>query len=76
MNVIVKKIIGRAETWPEEDQEELAQIALEIELRRRSAYPASSEELTAIDEALRSIANGEAASAAEVESLLARHRGA
>jgi hypothetical protein len=74
MNVIVKKIIGRAETWPEEDQEELAQIALEIELRRRGAYPASSEELTAIDEALRSIANGEAASAAEVESLLARHR--
>lgn len=72
VNAIVKNIIGRAESWPEEDQEELAQVALEIELRRRGARRATTEELAAIDEALGAVALGEIAADADVESLLAR----
>jgi hypothetical protein len=76
MNAIVKEIIGRAEHWPEEDQEELAQAALEIELRRRGTHHASPEELEAIDLALAAVARGEFAADADIEALLAKYRGA
>ena len=33
MNKILKEVIEHAETWPEEDQEELAEYAREIEAR-------------------------------------------
>ena len=74
MNAIVKNIIGRAERWPEEDQEELAQVALEIELRRRGPRRASDEELAAIDEALGAVARGEIAASDEIDALLAKFR--
>ena len=51
MSPNVKEILKQAETWPEEDQEELAQYAREIEARRTGIYRASREELQAIDEA-------------------------
>lgn len=76
MNAIVREIIGRAERWPEEDQEELAQIALEIELRRKGAHRASADELAAIDQALAAVARGEIAGDADVEALLAKYRNA
>ncbi len=76
MNAIVKEIIGRAEHWPEEDQEELAQAALEIELRRAGNYRATPEELAAIDQGLASAARGEFASEADVQALFAKYRGA
>ena len=60
-------------TWPEEDQEELAQIA-EIEARRHGVYHATPEELAAIDEALAAVARGETASEEEVEAIFAKYR--
>ncbi len=74
MNAIVKEIIGRAEHWPLEDQEELAQLALEIELRRKGSHSANSDELKAIDAALAAVARGEIAADAEVETVLAKYR--
>ena len=74
MNAIVKEIIGRASRWPEEDQEELAQTALEIELRRSGQYHASADELSAIDAALAGVARGEIASDAEVDALFGKYR--
>jgi hypothetical protein len=74
MNAIVREIIGRAEHWPEEDQEELAQVAFEIELRRKRAYLASAEELRAIDEAHAAVAEGRVAADSDVEALLAKYR--
>ena len=56
MTVNLKKVLQLAETWSEEDQEELAQIALEIEARRRGVYHATDEELRAIDEGLAAVA--------------------
>lgn len=69
MNVEVKQVLSRVERWPEEDQDELAQIALEIEARRHGVYRATPEELRAIDEALAAVARGEIASDAEVEAV-------
>jgi hypothetical protein len=51
----VKAVLDRVLTWPRERQEELAEIALEIEAELDvGPYHASSEELAALDEAERS----------------------
>lgn len=74
MNAIVMEVISRAAHWPEEDQEELAQVALEIELRRKGSCTANADELAAIDAALAAIGRGEIAADAEAEAVLARFR--
>jgi hypothetical protein len=53
MNATVKNILERAAAWPEEDQEELAALALEIEARRTGVYELSNDEKVAIDAARR-----------------------
>jgi hypothetical protein len=74
MNISLKKMLARAENWSEQDQEELAQVALEIEARRHGLYHASPEELRAIDEALAAVGRGEIASDEEVEAVFAKYR--
>ena len=74
MNADVKNTLSRVASWPEEDQEELAQVALEIEARRHGVYHATPEELVAIDEALAAVARGEIASDDEVEAVFAKYR--
>lgn len=74
MTINLKKVLQLAEGWSEQDQEELAQIALEIELRRRGVYHATEEELKDIDEALAEVARGEIASHEEVEAIFAKYR--
>jgi cell division protein FtsB len=54
MNAAVKTILERVAAWPEEDQEELAALAREIEARRTGVYQLSDEEKAAIDAARRS----------------------
>ncbi|HEU5019274.1 MAG TPA: hypothetical protein VFT69_15035 [Pseudolabrys sp.] len=76
MTVNLKSVLTRAEQWSEQDQEELAQVALEIEARRHGLYHASSDELKAIDEALAAVARGEIASDEEVEAVFAKYRSA
>jgi hypothetical protein len=70
MNTDVKHVLSRVARWPEDDQDELAQIALEIEARRHGVYHATPEELQAIDEALAAVARGEIASDEEVRAVL------
>ncbi len=74
MTVNLKKVLARAENWSEQDQEELAQLALEIEARRHGVYHATPEELKDIDEALAEVARGEIASEKEVEAIFAKFR--
>lgn len=51
----LQEVLQRAETWPEEAQEDLAQIAREIDAQLAGrAYHATPEELAALDEADRS----------------------
>ena len=74
MTINLKNVLARAETWSEQDQEELAQVALEIEARRHGLYRASPEELKEIDEALAEVERGEIASDEEVEAVFAKYR--
>jgi hypothetical protein len=48
-----KAILRRVETWPEEDQAELAELAREIEARRSGVYMLTEEEKAAIADARR-----------------------
>jgi hypothetical protein len=74
MNAL-KDLIERVETWPKEAQEELAQVALEIETGiAGGVYRASPEELVGIDRGLRDAAAGKFASQGEVEAVFAKHR--
>jgi predicted transcriptional regulator len=74
MNIHLKKALARAETWSDEEQEEQAQVVLEIESRRHGLYKASEEELKAIDEGLAAVERGEIASEEEVEAVFAKYR--
>ena len=67
----VKAVLERVPTWPEDRQQELAEMALEIEAELAGAeYEATPDELAAIDEGL----SGEAASQEEVEATFAQFR--
>jgi hypothetical protein len=54
MSPKLKEVLHRAQSWPERAQEELAEIALEIEAGLADDYNATPDELEAIDEADRS----------------------
>jgi hypothetical protein len=52
MIATLKDVLERAEAWPVEAQQELAEIALELEATiQAEPYMADAEELAAIDEA-------------------------
>ncbi len=48
MSNAAKDILNRIPTWPEEDQEELAELANEIEARRSGVYRLSAEDREAL----------------------------
>ena len=67
----VKTILDRVPTWPEDRQQQLAEVALEIEAELSVAgYTATPDDLAAIDEGLAE----EPASEAEVKAAFALFR--
>ena len=65
----VKSVLDRVSAWPEGRQQELAEIALEIEAEMSDApYRASDDELEAVDEGLA----GRPASKGEVAATFSR----
>ena len=71
----LKTIVERAASWPRDAQEELAQVAREIEAEiAGGAYQPTEAELRGIDRGLRDAADGRFASEVEVEAVLAKHR--
>jgi predicted transcriptional regulator len=54
-----KQVLERVASWPEEDQEELAEIAREIEARRSGVYEPTPEEEAAIRQGLAELDRGE-----------------
>jgi LDH2 family malate/lactate/ureidoglycolate dehydrogenase len=50
----INAVLEAVRSWPQEDQEELAEVAREIEARRQGVYVLSDEERAAIEEAERS----------------------
>lgn len=72
---VLKEVLERAETWPEEAQEELAEIAREIDAGLKGAtYRATPEELAGIDRGLKAAREGRFAIDEEVEAVRAKHR--
>ncbi|MSP94618.1 MAG: hypothetical protein EXR00_05060 [Alphaproteobacteria bacterium] len=75
MTIILRDLVQRAESWPEGAQQELAQLALEIEGELKSgSYHATPGELDGIDRGLRDAAEGKFASEDQVEAVFAKHR--
>jgi predicted transcriptional regulator len=73
----LEDVMQRVATWPEEAQEELAEIAREIDAGLKGGvYHATPEELAGIDRGLQAAQDGRFATEAEVEAVFAKHRGA
>lgn len=71
----LRNLLERAQTWPEEAQNELVAIASEIESELLGGeYVATQEELRSIDAALGSIDRGEVATDSEVAEVFAKFR--
>jgi hypothetical protein len=54
-----KEVLDRVAAWPQEDREELAEIARHIEARRIGIYEVTPEEEEAIREGLAELERGE-----------------
>jgi hypothetical protein len=67
----IKAVLDRVLTWPEELQQEAAEILLALG-REEAFYQPGAEEQAAIEQGLRELDQGEFASDAEVEELLRR----
>jgi hypothetical protein len=76
MTKALKDVLTRAEAWPDWAQQDLAELALEIDREvNAGTYRATREELRKIDEALAAVRRGEIATDDEVEAVFAKHRG-
>jgi hypothetical protein len=75
MTKTLRDVLERVADWPEWAQEDLAELALEIDRELKAgAYHATREELAKIDEALAAVRRGEIATDAEVEAVFAKYR--
>jgi predicted transcriptional regulator len=52
MTKALRDLLAHAETWPREDQDELAEYAREIEARRIGVYTMSDDERAAVNRGL------------------------
>lgn len=75
MNRLLKEMIDHAATWPQEDQEELAEYAREIEARRTGVYTMSDDERAAVGKGLAEADRGEFVSDELIAEADKRHEG-
>jgi predicted transcriptional regulator len=54
-----KSLLEQVQSWPEEDQEELADVAREIESRRTGIYRLSDEERAAVRDGMDAARRGD-----------------
>jgi hypothetical protein len=52
MRKTLRDLLAHAETWPREDQDELAEYAREIEARRTGVYRMSDDERAAVSQGM------------------------
>ena len=74
MNAKLKDIIERADTWPEEAQEEAVQFLLALEQEYAEPYELSDEDRRAIDRGLEDMRQGRFATDEQVKAVFNRHR--
>lgn len=71
----LRDLLHRAQSWPEEAQNELIAVASEIENELIGGeYSATQEELKIIDAAIAAVDRGEIATEAEVSAAFAKFR--
>ena len=71
----LKDLLERAQTWPEEAQDELVAIATQIEHELQGkTYHATQEQLQSIDAAIAAIDAGEIAMDDEIKTAFAKFR--
>ena len=64
----IKSVLESVHSWPIEDQEELIELAREIEARRTHLYVMNDEERMAVREGLEQARRGEFASDEEMDA--------
>ncbi len=69
MNPALKTLLPTIESWPEEDQEALAEAAREIESLRAGVYSLSPAEDAAVAEGIAQAERGEFADDAQIRAL-------
>jgi len=72
MNAALQKLLPAIESWPDEDQEALAEAAREIESLRTGLYALSPAEDAAVSEGLRQADHGLFADDARIHALWRR----
>ena len=71
----LKDLLQRVQAWPEDAQEQLAEIALEIDSHFvGGVYHATPEELAGIDRGLKDVREGRVATNKEIEAVFAKYR--
>jgi predicted transcriptional regulator len=68
-----KTLLERVQSWPEEDQEELAEVAREIESRRNGVYRLSDDERAAVRAGMNDARGGDFASEEEMDEFYRLH---
>jgi hypothetical protein len=70
MSPIMKELLERVATWPQQDQEELAEVASQIEARRKGVYRLSEAEREGLEKGLAAMREGQLASEERVRAIL------
>jgi predicted transcriptional regulator len=70
-----RTLLERVQTWPEEDQEELADVAREIESRRSGVYHLSDEERAAVRAGMDAARRGDFVPEDEMDEFYRLHSG-
>jgi predicted transcriptional regulator len=72
LNPETRTLLERVQAWPEEDQEELADVAREIESRRSGVYRLSDKERTGVRAGMDDARRGDFVPDDEMDELIAR----
>jgi predicted transcriptional regulator len=74
MGAKLKEVLEKAESWPDEDQEELVELAREIESRRSGIYRLNDDERKAVEQGMADARSGRFASDAEIDAIFKKAR--
>jgi hypothetical protein len=74
MSPDTKRLLERVASWPQEDQDELAEVAAEIEARRNGIYHLSDDERAAVRKGMDAARRGEFVPDGEMEEFYRQHR--
>lgn len=74
MTDLMEKALATVRSWPDEQQDEAAEILLALGRLGPGGYRASDEELQAVDEALAQIDSGTHATQSQIDAAYSRFR--